>query len=86
MVAVSATLGVGGNPRPSLDKIGWQLVPDERRLPEMVIPSPFDYPANAVLAFARAARQQGVRVIVDPAPAQPMPPSTAEKFTMPVAK
>jgi Rad3-related DNA helicase/DNA polymerase III epsilon subunit-like protein len=53
VVAVSATLGVGGNPRPSLDKIGWQLVPDERRLPEMVIPSPFDYPANAVLAFAR---------------------------------
>lgn len=54
VVAVSATLGVGGNPRPSLDKIGWQLVPDERRLPEMVIPSPFDYPANAVLALVRA--------------------------------
>jgi ATP-dependent DNA helicase DinG len=54
VVAVSATLGVGGNPRPSLDKIGWQLVPDERRLPEMVVPSPFDYPANAVLAFVRA--------------------------------
>ena len=54
VVAVSATLGVGGNPRPSLDKIGWQLVPDERRLPEMVIPSPFDYPSNAVLALVRA--------------------------------
>ncbi|MBM4243654.1 MAG: hypothetical protein FJ148_07555 [Deltaproteobacteria bacterium] len=54
VVALSATLGVGGNPRSSLDKIGWQLVPDERRLPEMAIPSPFDYPANTVLAFVRA--------------------------------
>ncbi|MBY0273726.1 hypothetical protein K2Z84_00180 [Candidatus Binatia bacterium] len=54
VVAVSATLGVGGNPRPSLDKLGWHLLAEERRLPEMVVPSPFDYPANAVLALVRA--------------------------------
>ncbi len=53
VVAVSATLGVGGNPRPSLEKIGWHLLPEERRLPELVIPSPFDFPEHAVLAFAR---------------------------------
>jgi len=53
VIAVSATLGVGGNPRPSLEKIGWHLLPDERRLPELVIPSPFDYPRHSVLAFAR---------------------------------
>jgi ATP-dependent DNA helicase DinG len=54
LVAVSATLGVGGNPRPSLEKLGWHLLPEERRLPELVIPSPFDYPSHSVLAFARA--------------------------------
>ena len=54
VVAVSATLGVGGNPRPSLEKLGWHLLPDERRLPELVIPSPFDFPEHSVLAFARA--------------------------------
>jgi ATP-dependent DNA helicase DinG len=61
VVAVSATLGVGGNPDPSLEKIGWQLLPEERRLPSLLIPSPFDYPRHAVLAFARAGtyRSQG---------------------------
>jgi Rad3-related DNA helicase len=54
VVAVSATLGVGGNPAPSLEKIGWHLMPDERRLPALVIPSPFDYPRRSVLAFADA--------------------------------
>jgi len=53
VVAVSATLGVGGNPRPTLEKLGWHLLPEERRLPELVIPSPFDFPARSVLAFAR---------------------------------
>ena len=53
VVAVSATLGVGGNPRPSLEKIGWHLLPDERRLPALVIPSPFDYARHSVLAFVR---------------------------------
>lgn len=53
VVAVSATLGVGGNPRPSLEKIGWDLIPAERRLPELVIPSPFDFRRRSVLAFAQ---------------------------------
>lgn len=54
VIAVSATLGIGGNPGPTLEKIGWHLLPAERRLPEMVLPSPFDYPRRSVLALAEA--------------------------------
>lgn len=54
VIAVSATLGVGGNPGPTLDKLGWSLISPERRQRELVIPSPFDYPQRAVLAFADA--------------------------------
>ncbi|HYC24265.1 MAG TPA: helicase C-terminal domain-containing protein, partial [Candidatus Bathyarchaeia archaeon] len=61
VVAVSATLGISGDPRPSLEKIGWQRVPAARRLPPRVIPSPFDFPHQSVLAFVRGQqyRQPG---------------------------
>jgi Rad3-related DNA helicase/DNA polymerase III epsilon subunit-like protein len=51
VVALSATLGVGGDPGPTLEKIGWNLIEPERRLPTQIVASPFDYARNSVLAF-----------------------------------
>jgi Rad3-related DNA helicase/DNA polymerase III epsilon subunit-like protein len=53
VAALSATLGIGGDPSPSLDKMGWNGLPAERRMPPLVIRSPFDFQGRAVLAFAR---------------------------------
>ena len=53
VVAVSATLGVGDDPGPSLEKIGWHGLERARRLPAMVVPSPFDFRRRAVLAMVR---------------------------------
>ena len=53
VVAVSATLGVGGDPGPSLQKIGWHGLERVRRLPSLVVPSPFDFRERAVLAMVR---------------------------------
>jgi ATP-dependent DNA helicase DinG len=53
VVAVSATLGVGGDPRPTLEKIGWEILTPDRKLPTRVIASPFDFARNSVLAFVQ---------------------------------
>jgi Rad3-related DNA helicase len=53
VVAVSATLGVGDDPGPSLQKIGWHDLERVRRLPPMVVPSPFDFRRRSVLAMVR---------------------------------
>lgn len=53
VVAVSATLGVGDDPGPSLEKIGWHGLERARRLPAMVVPSPFDFRRRSVLAMVR---------------------------------
>ena len=48
---MSATLGIGGDPRPTLEKLGWHLIGPERRVPTRIVASPFDYARNSVLAF-----------------------------------
>jgi len=53
VIAVSATLGVGGDPAPSLRKLGWFELERERRLPALAVPSPFDYRRRCVLALVR---------------------------------
>jgi ATP-dependent DNA helicase DinG len=53
VVAVSATLGIGGDPEPSLRKLGWNRLERARRLPTLVVPSPFDFVRRSVLAFVR---------------------------------
>lgn len=53
VVAVSATLGVGEDPAPSLQKMGWHDLERVRRLPPMVVPSPFDFRRRSVLAMVR---------------------------------
>ncbi|MFM7142160.1 MAG: helicase C-terminal domain-containing protein, partial [Alphaproteobacteria bacterium] len=53
VVAVSATLGVGEDPGPSLQKMGWHDLERVRRLPPMVVPSPFDFRRRSVLAMVR---------------------------------
>lgn len=61
VVAVSATLGVGGDPRPTLEKIGWEILTPDRKAPTRVIPSPFDFARNSVLAFVEEGtyREEG---------------------------
>lgn len=51
VVALSATLGVGGDPTPTLEKLGWPLLEQERRMPTRIVPSPFDHARNSVLAW-----------------------------------
>jgi ATP-dependent DNA helicase DinG len=53
VVAVSATLGISGDLRPSLEKIGWESIPASRKLVPRRIPPPFDFPRRSVLAFVR---------------------------------
>jgi ATP-dependent DNA helicase DinG len=53
VVALSATLGVGGDPGPTLEKMGWHLIDRDRQLPTRVVASPIDYRENSVLAFVR---------------------------------
>jgi len=53
VVALSATLGVGGDPSATLDKLGWRYLPRDRRLAPLVLPSPFDFANNAVLGLVR---------------------------------
>ena len=53
VVALSATLGVGGDPMPTLEKLGWKHVPRARKMTPLLLPSPFDYENNAVLGLVR---------------------------------
>jgi ATP-dependent DNA helicase DinG len=55
VVALSATLGVGGDPMPTLEKLGWKHIPRARKMPPLLLPSPFDYENNAVLGLVRGA-------------------------------
>lgn len=55
LVALSATLGVGGDPAPTLEKLGWGCLPRERRMPSLVLPSPFDFANHAVLGLVRGS-------------------------------
>lgn len=55
VVALSATLGVGGDPAPTLEKLGWNSIPRDRRMPSLVLPSPFDFAHHAVLGLVRGS-------------------------------
>lgn len=55
VVALSATLGVGGDPSPTLDKLGWGALPREKRMDPLVLPSPFDFERHAVLGLVRGS-------------------------------
>ncbi|MDG2307284.1 MAG: helicase C-terminal domain-containing protein [Candidatus Binatia bacterium] len=55
LVALSATLGVGGDPAPTLKKLGWGCIPRDRRMPSLVLPSPFDFENHAVLGLVRGS-------------------------------
>lgn len=55
LVALSATLGVGGDPGPTLAKLGWGCLPRDRRMPSLVLPSPFDFANHAVLGLVRGS-------------------------------
>ncbi len=55
LVALSATLGVGGDPTPTLAKLGWSCIPRERRMNALVLPSPFDFANHAVLGLVRGS-------------------------------
>lgn len=55
VVALSATLGVGGDPGPTLEKLGWSYLPRERRMEPLVLPSPFDFENHAVLGLVRGS-------------------------------
>lgn len=55
VVALSATLGVGGDPGPTLDKLGWRCLPRDRKMRPLVMPSPFDFENHAVLGLVRGS-------------------------------
>lgn len=55
VVALSATLGVGGDPAPTLDKLGWRFLPREQRMRSLLMPSPFDFANHAVLGLVRGS-------------------------------
>jgi len=61
VVALSATLGMGGDPGPTLEKLGWGCLPRDRRMTPLVLPSPFDFANHAVLGLVRGGTYRDTR-------------------------